>query len=173
MLEKALELDPHLAVARAEYAFTHLLLVDSGSSNDSAWLYKAEAELRRALQDDPALGRAHSVLAAVYLYQGRKDLMPAELELARKRKVLKQDAQNLYAIEKLSRTYMYAADHAAARRTLELARSQDRQNFELRLCWALLLALEGKRAQALNELKQILDVIASRRAQRQALVPSR
>jgi serine/threonine protein kinase/Flp pilus assembly protein TadD len=78
MLEKAIELDPSFAHARAWYGLTHALLIVSGQSNDTAWLYKAEEELRRALQDDPNSARAHASLAMVYLYQGRKELVPQE-----------------------------------------------------------------------------------------------
>jgi Tfp pilus assembly protein PilF len=80
LLEKALELDPKFAHARAWYGFTHSMLIDTGQSNDTTWLYKAEAELRRALADDPNSARAHAGLAAVYLYQGRKELVPQEVE---------------------------------------------------------------------------------------------
>ena len=82
LLEKALALDPAFAHARAWYGFTHLLLVDAGLSNDTGWLYKAEAELRRALEGDSSSARAHSALAYVYLYQGRKELMPQEARKA-------------------------------------------------------------------------------------------
>jgi Tfp pilus assembly protein PilF len=82
MLEKALALDPAFAYARAWYGFTHVLLIDYGQSNDTSWLYKAEAELRRALQDDPESARAHASLACVYLYQGRKELMSQEARKA-------------------------------------------------------------------------------------------
>jgi Tfp pilus assembly protein PilF len=82
MLERALELDPHFAHARAWYGFTHLLLIDTGLSNDTAWLYKAEAELRQALEDDPNSARAHAALAYVYFYQGRKESMAQEARQA-------------------------------------------------------------------------------------------
>jgi len=72
LLEKALALDPAFAHARAWYGFTHLLLVDAGLSNDTGWLYKAEAELRRALEGDSSSARAHSALAYVYLYQAER-----------------------------------------------------------------------------------------------------
>lgn len=80
MLERPLELDPKFAEARGWYGFTFILEIDAGYSNDSSWLYKAEQELRRALQDDPDSARAHASLAALYFYQGRKDLMPEEVK---------------------------------------------------------------------------------------------
>jgi tetratricopeptide (TPR) repeat protein len=82
LLEKALALDPAFADARAWYGFTHVLLVDSGQSNDTSWLYKGEAELKRALRDDPNLARAHAHLGSLYQYLGRKDLMRREAERA-------------------------------------------------------------------------------------------
>src|SRR4030042_727026 len=82
MLERALEIDPKFAEARGWYGFTFILEIDGGYSNDSSWLYKAEQELRRALQDDPDSARAHASLAALYFYQGRKDLMPEEAKKA-------------------------------------------------------------------------------------------
>jgi Tfp pilus assembly protein PilF len=78
MLEKALALDPRFAHARAWYGFTDVLLIDAGQSNDTSWLYKAEAELRRALEDDPYSAKAHASLGYVYFYQGRKELVPQE-----------------------------------------------------------------------------------------------
>ena len=76
MIERALELDPKFAAARAEFAFFHVVSILNGRSNDASLFYKAESEIRRALHDDPRCGRAHSVLALIYLLQGRKELVP-------------------------------------------------------------------------------------------------
>ncbi len=78
LLEKALELDPKFAHARGWYGFTHILLLDSGQSNDTTWLYKAEEELRRALADDPNSARAHAAMAPLHFWRGRKELMLEE-----------------------------------------------------------------------------------------------
>jgi tetratricopeptide (TPR) repeat protein len=80
--QRALEADPTFAEARAEYAFSVALEIIAGFSNDGSWFYRAEEELRRALRDDPQCGRAHSALAGIYLMQGRKELVPAEVERA-------------------------------------------------------------------------------------------
>jgi serine/threonine protein kinase/thioredoxin-like negative regulator of GroEL len=213
MLEKALALDPHFAEARGWYGFTHLLMIDSGTSNDVAWLYKSEEELKRALQDDPESARAHSALGAVYFYGGKSDLLwkesekalqinpneldadnwlisaeqmggdtqaakvraqrllaraplyfPARMNLAdvfrdegnydaafrELGKILEQDKQNVYALVCLTRARAEAGQLREARATLSQVNSEDRQNYSVRLVTALLLALEGKRAEALK-----------------------
>jgi Tfp pilus assembly protein PilF len=192
-------------------------MIDEGLSNDTSWLYKAEEELRRALQDDPHSAWAHTALAAVYLYQGRKELIPAEVDKARKaspkdinsvhwlahyhrlkdeydaaislwrqcleaeplfwpgrmclgdilrqqgdlagaireeEKILEHIPQNVYAIRYLARTHMTAGDLPSARRTLGRLRPEDRKNYEVRIAWGVLLALEGKREEALQEVDE-------------------
>jgi serine/threonine protein kinase/Flp pilus assembly protein TadD len=215
MLERALEIDPKFAEARGWYGFTFILEIDGGYSNDSSWLYKAEQELRRALQDDPESARSHASLAALYFYQGRKDLIPEEAKKAlalnpdeldakiwwsnyyvasgeyasakelvnqvlegdplffparmtlgeilrvegdidgairEQGKILEQDPRNIYAAQKLARAYIDRNDFPRARRTLENLSPDDQQGFEIKLTWALLLALEGKTKEALEKM---------------------
>lgn len=215
MLERALELDPHFAEARAFYGFSDFLAIDGGDSNDITWLYRAEEELRRALQDDPNSSGVHSALAAVYLDQGRKELVPREAEKALRanpddtrariwlgvyyqlngdyaaslaehrkllerdplffparvnladtlrvqgdlaeaireaNKVVEQDPDTAFAPQLLARVYLDAGDLTKARRTLEGAGRKERRNYTIRITWAQLLALEGKRAAALKEM---------------------
>jgi tRNA A-37 threonylcarbamoyl transferase component Bud32/tetratricopeptide (TPR) repeat protein len=78
MLERALALDPHFAEARRYHAFNYALSILNGYANDTSMLYKAEEELRQAAQDDPSLPSLPSALTAVYLMQGRRELVPAE-----------------------------------------------------------------------------------------------
>jgi Tfp pilus assembly protein PilF len=215
MLERALALDPKFAAARAEYAFSHVLRILQGDSNDPIWLYQAEEEIRRALHDDPDCGRAHSVLALTYHLQGRKELVQGEVDKALKLNpddmtaygwllsynhingdyekaiqlakqtitrwplfwpghlylgellreqgdtagavreqelVLEQDPQNLASLLHLARAYLDSGDLSKARQALQRARSEDRQNYFLRQHRALLLAREGKKAEALQEM---------------------
>jgi len=217
MLERALAFDATFAEARAWYGFTFLLMIDSGISNDSNWIYKAEEELRHALRDDPNSARAHSALAAVYFYSGRKELVRKEAEKAlalapddldvnnwlgnyfllngdyaaaqklftsilersplffparmnlgdsfriqgntaaavrEQEKILELDPKNIYASEKLARTYIDANDLPLARLTLERLPSADRQNYMIKIIWALVLILEGKKAEAYGEMDQ-------------------
>ncbi|MGH9817799.1 MAG: TPR end-of-group domain-containing protein, partial [Candidatus Acidiferrales bacterium] len=74
LLEKALETDPKFAEARSVYALSHLLQIEGGLSNDTAWLYRAEQQLHQALRDDPACDSVHAVRAALYVLQGKKEL---------------------------------------------------------------------------------------------------
>ena len=217
MLERALALDATFAEARAWYGFTFLLMIDTGQSNDSKWIYKAEEELRRALKDNPNSARAHSALAAVYFYSGRKELermeakkalelspddidaknwlgnctlldgdyaaaqqlftsilernplfFPARMNLGEsyrvqgntaaavreQEKILELDPKNVYASAKLARTYIDANDLPLARKTLERVTTADRQNYTIKIAWALVLLSEGKKADAYREMDQ-------------------
>jgi Tfp pilus assembly protein PilF len=217
MLERALEIDPHFAEARAWYGFTFILEIDSGYSNDSSWLYRAEQELSRALEDDPDSARSHASLAALHFFQNRKDLMPEEIQKAialnpgetdakhwwanyhvlngdyasakelvgqileveplffpsrmilgdilrlegdidgairEQGKILEQDPGNLYASLKLARAHLDRNDLAAAGRSLENVSPADQQGFEIRITWALLLALEGKTKEAQEKMDE-------------------
>ena len=215
MLERALEDDPQFAEARAWYGFTFVLEIDSGYSNDSSLLYKAEEELQRALENDPDTARAHSSLAAIYLYQGRKEMVRQEAEKALKidpremdakiwlgnyhkangdtasaktlfnqlleqdplffparmcladilhtegddpaaireyEKILEQDPQNIYAIQKMARTFIDAKDLRQARLRLEGLPVGNRLSYDVNMTWALLLTLEGKKTEALKKM---------------------
>jgi tetratricopeptide (TPR) repeat protein len=215
MLDRALQLDPHFAEARAYHALCQFITVDAGYSNDAGLLYKTEEETRRALDDNPRSAVARATRAAVLLYQGRKDLVPGEVKAAldvdpgssnakvwlmnyhqlngdyaaaealateilrdsplefparmnladfRRQqgdfagairqldKILEQDPQNLFALVKLARAYGEQGDLNRARIALEAVRPEDRRNFQVRLEWAVQLALKGRRQQAVKEM---------------------
>jgi Tfp pilus assembly protein PilF len=215
LLEKALQADPAFADARAVYALTHLLQVESGISNASSWIYKAEQEVRQALQNDPSCSAAQGVLGGIYLFQGKRELAaaqfqsvlkenpaqvsarigmlhyhrmsgeyPAGLAIARQTAerlpvfnvnqlllgillhesgdaaaavrefagILDQDTQNLLALKELARGHIETGDVKTARLFLEKIRKSDRQNYRVRLAWALLLAREGRHRDALREM---------------------
>jgi tetratricopeptide (TPR) repeat protein len=92
LLERALALDPHFAEALRYHAFNYAIQILNGYDNDTSKLYTAEAELRRASQEDPDLDSVHTAMAAVYLMEGRKELVPAELDLALSRDTFNGEA---------------------------------------------------------------------------------
>ncbi len=153
MLEKALEIDPHFAQARAEYGFTSYLMVDSGASNDSSWLYRAEEELRRALQDDPNGGRAHSALAAVYIMQGKKELAPAEVDQA-----LKLNPKDLDAYNWLQNFHTLNGDNVAAQADCRKMLEMNPLFWPARMNLADNLREAGKPEQAIRELDKIIEL---------------
>jgi serine/threonine protein kinase len=214
-LERALELDPHFAEARRFHAFNYIIQVYNGFSNDASLLYAAEEELRQAEAECPQLASLPSAFAAVYLAQGRKEMIPiVELErvmaeddpaardallwrailymqegqsekakelilrslereplfgaprmifadilrtegdldgaIREQQKVIEQGPSNISAIRWLARAYLDAGALDKARATLEESRAAFERNFLWRAAWALLLACEGKRTEALE-----------------------
>jgi len=152
MLERALELDPKFAEARGWYGFTFILEIDSGNSSDSSWLYKAEQELRRALQDDPDSARAHASLAALYFYQGRKDLMPEEAK-----KALALNPDEMDGKIWLFNYYAMSGEYASAKEYVNQLLERDPLFFPARMNLADILRLEGDLAGAIRESGKILE----------------
>jgi tetratricopeptide (TPR) repeat protein len=213
-LERALQLDPHFAEARRYHAFEYVVLILNGFSNDASLLYKAEQELRQAEREDPALASLPSAFAAVYLVQGRKEMIPAaaldratvqestardatlwraimswlagenetvkalvrhSLEreplagaprmflgetlrtegdiagaIREQRRVLEQAPGNISAVWWLTLAHLDAGQLDQAHGLLEEKREGFSRNYLWRAAWALLLASEGKRSDALE-----------------------
>jgi tetratricopeptide (TPR) repeat protein len=76
-LERALALDPNFPEARRFHAFNRIILLLNGYTNDVTVLYEAEDELREAERQDPTLASLPAAFAAVYMAQGRKEMLPA------------------------------------------------------------------------------------------------
>jgi tetratricopeptide (TPR) repeat protein/tRNA A-37 threonylcarbamoyl transferase component Bud32 len=152
MLEKSLEFDSKFAEARAWYGFTFVLEVDSGYSNDTNWLYRAEQELRQALQDDPNSARAHSGLAGVYFYQGRKELTFEEAKRA-----LAIDPNEVDASIWLANYHMSNEDYASAKDLLRRLLQRDPLFFPARMNLGDILRMEGDIAGAEREQRKILE----------------
>jgi predicted Zn-dependent protease len=107
----------------------------------------AEQILQELLQEDPVLWVPQAQLGLIARFRG--DTREA---IRRLEKVREQDPMNIFAIFVLMRAYMDAGDLVKARAILENTSKQDRANYYLRLAQAILLALEGKRADALREM---------------------
>lgn len=152
MFERALELDPKFAEARGWYGFTFILEIDSGRSNDSGWLARAEQELKRALQDDPGSARAHSSLAALFFYQGRKDLMPAEVK-----KALELNPDEIDAKIWWSNYHLANGEYASARTLLNQLLKREPLFIPSRMLLGDILRMEGDIAGAIREQGKILE----------------
>ncbi len=152
MLERALEIDPRFAEARAWYGFTFIADIDGGYSNDLSGLYKVEQELRRALQDDPDSARGYSALAALHFYQGRKDLMPEEAHKALSLNPNEIDAKNW-----LANYYVMNGEYAAAKELLDQVLKSDPLFFPARMNLGDILRLEGDIDGAIREQRICLE----------------
>jgi tetratricopeptide (TPR) repeat protein len=213
-LARALAIDARFAEARRYHAFNRTILLINGETNDTSVLYMVEQELQRVAADAPDLPSLPSALTAVYLAQGRKELVPIEAldraveryptnvdarlwrmilhmfagenaealaaarvmlereplagaprllygELLRttgdaagaireERRVIEQAPGNMPAVYYLSLAHMDSGDLPLARRLLEEKRQMFAHNYQWRLAWALLLALEGRREDAVE-----------------------
>jgi len=70
------------------------------------------------------------------------------------RKILEQDPRNLYAHHKLARAYIEMGELIRARQALEELSPEGQRSYDVRLIWALLLALEGKAAAAREKMDE-------------------
>ena len=152
MLERALEIDPRFAEARAWYGFTFIGEIDSGLSNDSSGLYKAEHELRRALKDDPDSARSHSALAALYFYQGRKDLIPEEAKRALSLNPNEIDAKNW-----LAGYHVMNGEFASAKEILNQVLAAEPLFFPARMNLGHILFMEGDIDGAIREQEKVVE----------------
>jgi serine/threonine protein kinase/pimeloyl-ACP methyl ester carboxylesterase/Tfp pilus assembly protein PilF len=152
LLEKALQADPKFSDARAVYALTHLLQVESGISNATAWIYKAEQEVRQALRDDPNCAAAQSVLGGLYLFQGKKELAAEQFRRILKDAPLQVSARiGMLHYHRMSGEYREGA--ALARQTSEFLRV-----FSInQLLLGNLLHESGDSAAAVREFVGVLD----------------
>jgi tetratricopeptide (TPR) repeat protein len=212
--ERAYTLDPHFSEARRYHALNHVILLLNGFTNDVNELYQAEADLRQVARDSPDAFNLPASQAAVYMAEGRKDLVPlqkleqegkehplqddaivwrvifrmmsdedaaakdlAQTTLRREplmasmrmflgeilrtegdsggaireqKKVMEQAPGNITSVQFLVHAYLDRGELQEARQLLEARRPQFSANYMWRQSWALLLAAEGKRAEALT-----------------------
>ena len=217
-VERALELDPRFAEALRYHATNYAIQILNGYSNDTSLLYRAEEELQEASRIDPGLISLPAAFAAVYLMQGRKELIPwdgldrglqqdpsivnnylwrgiarwlsGDLVSARQEfrtaldyrplfgaarmflsntlreegdvqgairemeKVLEQAPGNISAITSLASFYLDVGDVDRARTLLESKRAVFAGNYLWRQERALVLAVEGKRQEAIQTMDE-------------------
>jgi len=213
LLQRAVTLDARFAAGHQFLGITYDVQVLAGESNDASLFYKADEELRRALQEDPSLVDVHAELAGVAFMQGDKQRAMAELkqlsprdprgygwqlnmhymaeensaakELAlsildrtplfqparfvlteilltegdlagalRHVRTLAEQAPNTFGVTNLSWVYMATGELNKARNVLEEKRVLHGNNFGWRVAWALLLALENNRGEALQAMDE-------------------
>jgi serine/threonine protein kinase len=211
-LERALALDPEFPEALRYHAFSYLVEILNGYTNDTSLVYRAEEELVRAAKLDPDLISLPSAFAALYMMQGRRDLVPVdkldrviqlknptndsrvwrailhwmsgenaaakqqltalldreplfgagrmflgevlrmendlEAAIREQNKVLELAPGNISAIAWLSLALMHRGSVDETRSLLESKRAQFQDNYLWRSLWALLLAVEKNRADA-------------------------
>ena len=136
--EKALAISPDDEDGENWLANYYLL------NGDYATAQKLHADI---LAHNPLFFPARMMLGEGYRLQGN---IPAAIR--EQEKVLELDPKNIYAIEKLSRAYIDAGNLPLARQTLERLPAANRQNYTIKISWALVLILEGKNAEAHKEM---------------------
>ncbi|HEX5041521.1 MAG TPA: protein kinase [Candidatus Polarisedimenticolaceae bacterium] len=117
---------------------------------DDRWsdrLQGSEARARRILEVTPLFWAARIMLAEALFDQGRIEEAERETE-----KVFEQDPENLSALRQMARIHLYRGDARGAREMLERISAATHPNFRVRLLWALLLAREGRREEAIAAL---------------------
>jgi serine/threonine protein kinase/pimeloyl-ACP methyl ester carboxylesterase/Flp pilus assembly protein TadD len=107
---------------------------------------QAMAIAREALQRVPLFWPGRLCYGQMLREEGR--LMAAAQELERG---LEQDPANAWLVREMARVYIDGGDLAEARQVLQGVWPVQGHNFRIRLHWALLLALEGKKKEALRE----------------------
>ncbi|MGH8631188.1 MAG: tetratricopeptide repeat protein, partial [Burkholderiales bacterium] len=97
-------------------------------------------------------------------YLNRGELLREQGDVAgairEQQRVLEQAANNVDALGRLTRAYLDRGDFTKAQETLDRARDEDRQNYELRLHGALFFALNGTKGEAAKEMDAGLQAYA-------------
>lgn len=153
ILKRSLQLDPRFAEARAWYGISGWLMLNSGYSNDGAWLYKAEEEFRCALQDDPNCASAHAFYADVFYYQAQKELARLEAERA-----LEIDAQHPMACFVLSHYYWFSGDYETAQSMLKDLIDRDPLYWPARTVLGDMWRQQGHPEESIVEQQKILEM---------------
>ena len=152
MFERALEIDPHFAEARAVYGFTFVLMIEGGYSNAPDMLYKAEEEERRALQDDPGMHYSRMVLAAVFLLQGRKEMARPELDRALQASPQSRPTQMWWLLY-----HRFNGDYAPAEELAQELLADNPTFFPPRTYRGEMLREQGKYQESIREQEKVLD----------------
>jgi tetratricopeptide (TPR) repeat protein len=138
--DKALQSNPHDPAIHLCFPLYHLANGDNP---------QAIQELKQILTRFPTFAPAHTYLADALREQGDASGATHEVE-----QLLELDAEERYSLWRRARLYMDLGDLRKARQTMERVGERHRSNYVGRLYWALLLALEGKKTEALHEMDE-------------------
>lgn len=145
-------MDSHFAEARTWYGFTGWLMLDGGYSNDGSWLYNAEEQFRRALQDDPNCASAHAHFAAVFFYQAQRELARLELERA-----LEIDPRNTHALHLQMHDRHLNGDYSSAELLAKALIERELLFWPTRMMLGDLRRQQGYPNESIAELQKILE----------------
>ena len=174
-LQVAAKLDPNLMSLPSAFTAVHMMqgrmelvpeeqlnrVLQKHPANNDSRLWRAifhylrsenaaaKEDLKNILDRELLNGAARMFLGEVLRME--RDLQGA---IQQQERVLEQAPGNISAIRYLATAYMDAGDLDKARRLLEEKRSQFSGNHMWRATWAFLLALEGKREEALETMNE-------------------
>ncbi len=148
LLARALLLDAGFAEARALLAFAYFVEIESGESNNPGLLRLAASESRNSIGVDSRCARAWSTLAAVLLYQGRKD--QALVTARRAIEISPKLADGFYW---LGSCYTMDGDYEQALSAFRTALRASSTFFIARIKAADTLFRQGKRAESFREIE--------------------
>jgi tetratricopeptide (TPR) repeat protein len=153
MYERALALDPHFAEALRFHSVNYVILLLNGYTNDTDVLYKADAGLRQVAQETPNSPNLPASQAALYMTQGRRDLVPLErLERMGREYPLQPDA-NVWRI--IFR--MMAEEDGSAKDLAQEILKPKPLSAAARMFLGEILRTEGDSAGAIREQLKVLD----------------
>jgi hypothetical protein len=150
---RALQIDPGFSEARRAHAFAHVLLLLGGYTSDVGVLYKAEEELQQVAREAPDLLSLPATQTALYLAQGRKELVPA----AQLAEVGRQHPAHVDTAIYRVQLFKFADDARSAKAVGEEALRRQPLLGPIRTSLAELRLTEGDTAGAIRELQKVLE----------------
>jgi tetratricopeptide (TPR) repeat protein len=151
-LERAIALDPNFPEALRYHAFIYVIKLLTGNSNDGSLAYQAEKELQKASRIDPNLISLPSALTAVYLTQGRKELVRTDpLDRVLQQHPLNNDSRLWRAI-----LHQLGGQNAAVKDDLRIILEREPLNGAARAFLGDTLRTEGDHQGAIREQQRLL-----------------
>ena len=153
-LERAVELDPHFAMAHSELADCYALLNWYVEPPPAGAWESAKASALRAVQADPELPEAHASLGFVRLHYDR-DWIDAEREL---RRAIQLKPSNQVAHRWYAYSLSASGRHDEAYAEIERARQISPQSAVIATAVANVLFLAGKFDEAITQCRKSLEL---------------